>query len=107
MNKPAKPRILPINGGSSSIKFVQYEAYDALGRILEGEIDRIEAPEAGLRLTGLVPMDTYSRPVTAPDHTVANGTDLTPHGHLSLGANPYPNSGLLLNDLRMSEKSFN
>lgn len=73
MKKPAKPRILTINGGSSSIKFAQFEAGDALERILEGEIDRIGAPGASLQVTGLDPMDTFSRPVTAPDHTVAVG----------------------------------
>jgi acetate kinase len=73
VKKPTKPRILTINGGSSSIKFAQFEAGDALCRILEGEIDRIGAPEAGLRVTGLDPMDTFSRPVTAPDPTAAVG----------------------------------
>ena len=36
--KPANPRILTINGGSSSIKFALFEAGDALRRILEGRI---------------------------------------------------------------------
>ncbi len=73
MKKPAKPSILTINGGSSSIKFAQFVAGDGLGRILEGEIDRIGAPEVGLRVTGLDSMDTFSRLVTVPDHTVAVG----------------------------------
>ena len=73
MKKSANPRILTINGGSSSIKFAQFEAGDVLDRILEGEIDRIGAPEARLRVTGLDSMDTFSQPVTAPDHTVAVG----------------------------------
>ena len=34
--KPADPRILTINGGSSSIKFALFEAGDSLRRILEG-----------------------------------------------------------------------
>ena len=34
--EPTKPRILTINGGSSSIKFALFEANDALGRILQG-----------------------------------------------------------------------
>ena len=37
--KPANPRILTINGGSSSIKFALFEAGDSLRRILEGEIE--------------------------------------------------------------------
>ena len=46
--KPADPRILTINGGSSSIKFALFEAGDSLRRILEGEIERIGLPEATL-----------------------------------------------------------
>jgi len=37
--KPAKPRVLTINGGSSGIKFALFEASDPLGRILEGGIE--------------------------------------------------------------------
>ena len=73
MKNSAKPHILTINGGSSSIKFAQFEVSDGLEQILEGEIDRIGAAEASLQLTGLDPMDTFSRPVTAPNHTVAMG----------------------------------
>ena len=36
--KPANPRILTINGGSSSIKFALFEAGDSLRRILEGAL---------------------------------------------------------------------
>ena len=50
--KPANPRILTINGGSSSIKFALFEAGDSLRRILEGEIERIGLPEATLRVKG-------------------------------------------------------
>ncbi len=71
--KPAHPRILTINGGSSSIKFALFEAGDALRRILEGSIERIGLPEATLRVKGLNPADNLSRPVAAPDHTVAVG----------------------------------
>lgn len=71
--KPANPRILTINGGSSSIKFALFEAGDSLQRILAGGIERIGRPEASLRVKGLNPVDTFSRPVTAPDHTVAVG----------------------------------
>jgi acetate kinase len=71
--KPAHPRILTINGGSSSIKFALFEAGDALRRILEGSIERIGLPEATLRVKGLNPEDNLSRPVAAPDHTVAVG----------------------------------
>ena len=71
--KLANPRILTINGGSSSIKFALFEAGDSLRRFLEGEIERIGLPEATLRVKGLSPADDCSRRVTAPDHTVAVG----------------------------------
>ena len=68
----ASPRILTINGGSSSIKFALFEA-GSLQRILEGAIERIGLPQATLRVKGLNPADNFSRAVTAPDHTVAVG----------------------------------
>ena len=71
--KPANPRILTINGGSSSIKFALFEAGDSLPRILEGEIERIGLPGATLRVKGLDQADNFSRPVKAPDHKVAVG----------------------------------
>src|SRR5450756_598931 len=71
--KPANPRILTINGGSSSIKFALFEAGDSLRRILEGAIERIGLPEATLRVKGLNQADNFARLVTAPDHTVAVG----------------------------------
>ena len=71
--KPANPRILSINGGSSSIKFALFEAGDSLRRILEGGIQRIGLPEATLRVKGLNQADNFSRQVTAPDHTAAVG----------------------------------
>jgi acetate kinase len=71
--KPANPRILTINGGSSSIKFALFEVGDSLRRILEGEIERIGHPEATLRVKGLNQADNFSRLVMAPDHTVAVG----------------------------------
>jgi acetate kinase len=71
--KPANPRILTINGGSSSIKFALFEAGDSLRRILEGGIDRIGLPDASLRVEGVDQADNISRLVNAPDHTVAVG----------------------------------
>jgi acetate kinase len=71
--KRANPRILTINGGSSSIKFALFEAGDPLRRILEGRIERIGLPEAAMRVKGLNRADNFSRSVTAPDHTVAVG----------------------------------
>src|ERR1017187_9277651 len=71
--KPGKPRILTINGGSSSIKFALFEAGAPLRRILEGGIERIGLPEAALRVKGLSQGDNFSRSVAAPDHTAAAG----------------------------------
>ncbi len=69
--KSDDPRILTINGGSSSIKFALFEVGASLRRILEGGIDRIGLPEATLQVKGLNQADNFSRLVTAPDHTVA------------------------------------
>jgi acetate kinase len=71
--KPANPRILTINGGSSSIKFAVFEAGDSLRRILEGAIERIGLPEATLVVKGLNKADNFTRSVTAANHTVAVG----------------------------------
>jgi acetate kinase len=71
--KPVNPRILTINGGSSSIKFALFEAGDPLRRILEGGIERIGLPEATLRVKSLTQVDNVSRLVPAPDHMVAVG----------------------------------
>ncbi len=49
----ANPRVLTINGGSSSIKFALFEAGDTLRRVLGGGIERIGQPEANLRVKGL------------------------------------------------------
>jgi acetate kinase len=65
------PLILTINGGSSSIKFALFEAGNSLRRILGGGIDRIGHPGATLRVKGVNQGDNFSRPVTAPDLTVA------------------------------------
>jgi acetate kinase len=69
--KPANPRILTINGGSSSIKFALFEAGESPQRILAGGIERIGLPDASLHVKGLNQADNFSRSVTAPNHTVA------------------------------------
>ena len=71
--KSANPRILTINGGSSSIKFALFEAGDSLRQILEGGIERIGLPEATLQVKGVEQADNFSRLVKAPDHTAAVG----------------------------------
>jgi acetate kinase len=71
--KPANPRILTINGGSSSIKFALFGAGDSLRPILKGAVERIGLPDAALRVKGVNPADSFSRPVAATDHTAAVG----------------------------------
>jgi len=71
--QPANQRILTINGGSSSIKFALFEADDALQQLLEGGIERIGLQGATFRVKGTNPADSFSRSVTAPDHTAAVG----------------------------------
>ena len=71
--KPSNPRILTVNGGSSSIKFALFETGDSLRRILTGGIDRIGQPEATLRVNGPTQTDNISRLVKATDHAAAVG----------------------------------
>ena len=70
--QPANPRILTINGGSSSIKFALFEGGD-LRRVVEGTISRIGLSEATLRVKGEHPADTESRPLAVPDYAAAVG----------------------------------
>ena len=72
--EPAKPRVLTINGGSSSIKFALFEAAGSLTRILEGAIEQIGLSQAALRVKGADPADNFTRPVAASDHTAAVDT---------------------------------
>ena len=67
------PRILTINGGSSSIKFALFEAGDSLRQILKDGMERIGLPETTFRAKGVNTADNFSRPVAAPDHTAAVG----------------------------------
>ncbi|MGO9115941.1 MAG: acetate/propionate family kinase [Thermoguttaceae bacterium] len=71
--KPASPRILTINGGSSSIKFALFEAGAPLKRILSGGIERIGLPDATFHVKGFGQMENFSRRIAAPDHTAAVG----------------------------------
>lgn len=73
MTSPCCPRILTINGGSSSIKFALFKTENALERMLEGEIERIEGPDARLRVQSVDTADNFTRPVSAPDHKAAVG----------------------------------
>ena len=66
--KPASPRILTINGGSSSIKFALFEAGESLRRVLDGSIERIGLANATFAVKG---SESFSRPLAVPNHTVA------------------------------------
>ncbi len=70
---PSEPRILTINGGSSSIKFDLFEIGDPLSRILAGRIDRIGLQDATLWVKGPATLDNFTRPVKTPDHKSAVG----------------------------------
>jgi acetate kinase len=70
--RKVSPRILTINGGSSSIKLALFEG-DPLQRILKGAIERIGLPGATFRVTGLDQADNFSLSVSAPDHRAAEG----------------------------------
>jgi acetate kinase len=65
------PRVLTVNGGSSSIKFALFEAGQDLRRVLEGRIERIGLPEATFRIKGEAAADNFSRKCNAPDHHAA------------------------------------
>jgi len=65
--------VLTINGGSSSIKFALFKAGGSLQRILDGGIERIGLPDAVFKVKASDPTDSFSRIVTAPDHTAAVG----------------------------------
>ncbi len=66
--KPASPRILTINGGSSSIKIAMFEAGEPLRRTLDGGIERIGLPNATFAVKG---SENFSRTLAVPNHTVA------------------------------------
>ncbi len=65
--------ILTINGGSSSIKFALFDVEHRLQRILAGSIERIGLPEATFVVKGMNQADTFTRSVTAANHTAAVG----------------------------------
>lgn len=73
MKKRPDPRVLALNGGSSSIKFALFDAGDPLRRILAGKIESIGRPEITLRVEGLTSADNFSRPLAASDHPAVIG----------------------------------
>ena len=69
--KKTGPRVLTINGGSSSIKFSLFETTGSLRRIYEGAIERIGQSVATLHVKGLSASDNFSLEVKVPDHSAA------------------------------------
>jgi acetate kinase len=69
--KPANPCILTINGGSSSVKFAEYQLGDPLNRSLHGTVDRIGM--SGTNLTFQLPGTNQhdSRNLDVSDHKSA------------------------------------
>jgi len=69
--KPTDPSILTINGGSSSIKFAEYQLGEPLKRSLYGTVDRIGM--SGTNLTFHLPAANHqdSRRLDASDHKSA------------------------------------
>jgi acetate kinase len=62
------PRILTINGGSSSIKFAIFATDNPLRRIFAGEVARIGQPNSTLIVSGANAADDVSRTVDAANH---------------------------------------
>ncbi len=69
--KAASPRILTINGGSSSIKFVLYQTGEPLERKLYGTIDRIGLSGTNLTFHDGAGKEQNSRGIAASDHKSA------------------------------------
>jgi len=69
--KPANPRILTINGGSSSIKFALYQTGEPPERKLYGKVDRIGLPGANLTFSDPTGKQQDSLGIAVSDHTSA------------------------------------
>jgi acetate kinase len=69
----AKPGVLTINGGSSSIKFAIFEANDSLVRVLEGNVAGVGLSLGSFTVKFVSKMGDFSRPVAVTDHRVAVG----------------------------------
>jgi len=69
--KPSTPRILALNGGSSSIKFAIFEVNNSILKVLEGSIERIGLPNATFHVKGPIEIDNFSRQVKASSYSAA------------------------------------
>src|SRR4030042_1392144 len=71
--KPANPRILTINGGSSSIKFALYQTGEPLEQRLVRKVDRIGLSGTNLTFNDLTWSQQDSRSIQVSNHSsVAN-----------------------------------
>jgi acetate kinase len=69
--KPASPRILTINGGSSSIRFALYQEDGPLKRLLHGKVDRIGLAGTNLTVSDAARNQQDSCTMEASDHRSA------------------------------------
>ncbi len=68
--KPTNPRVLTINGGSSSIKFAIFKGGDSPKQVLKGAIERIGLTGTILRVSAADSADD-ARPMAVPDYAAA------------------------------------
>ena len=68
---PVEPRILTINGGSSSIRFALYGVADTLERLLHGKVDRIGLSDTKLTFSDATGNRHDSFRIAAPDYRSA------------------------------------
>jgi len=69
--KPARPCVLALNGGSSSIRFVIFEAGNILHRQIAGKIDRIGLSGTNLVVHGPLGKPQPPQPIAAANHLKA------------------------------------
>lgn len=69
--KPANPRILTINGGSSSIRFALYDEGEPLRRLLDGKVDRIGLSGTNLTCKDATGKSQDGRIIDPTDHRSA------------------------------------
>ena len=69
--KPARPLIVTINGGSSSIKFALYQEDGPLKRLLRGKVDRIGLPGTILSFNEGTRKGDDGSAIEAPDYRSA------------------------------------
>ena len=69
--RPADPRILAINAGSSSIKFTLFQGDEPVRRLFQGAIEQIGQPGATLRTKSGDTANASSQPIAAANHAQA------------------------------------